>query len=146
VTDAGGAGRREPTRRGLLLCAGGSSFSAVVVLYGVFGALPARWAPVDVTAAVLGALLVASASAIVAKMRFALMLARVAAFVSLGAGLALVLVLALTASYLSGIYGPAGKGGAIVLVFVAALVVPYFIAIPAAQLLYLGPRKSKSSA
>ncbi len=127
----------KQSRRGLLVCAGGSFVSALIILYGVFGALPARWAPVDVGGGILGALLVASAGAIIAKLRFAVPLARVAAFASLGVGLLLVAVLAMTASYLSGIYGPAGKGGAVLMVFVAALVVPYMIAIPAAQLLYL---------
>ena len=136
MSEPGGA----PSRRGLLVCAAGSFVSAVLVLYGVFGALPARWAPVDVTAGAMGALLVASASALVGKLRFAVPLARVAALASLGIGLLLVLVLALTASYLAGIYGPTGKGGATVMVFVAALAVPYLIAIPAAQLLYLGKK------
>ena len=139
MSEARASGARDAarSRRGMLVCAGGSFVSALIVLYGVFGALPARWAPVDVSAAAIGAMLVASASAIVGKMRFAVPLARAAAWVSLGVGLLLVAVLAMTASYLSGIYGPAGKGGAVLMVFVGALVVPYLIAIPAAQLVYL---------
>jgi hypothetical protein len=61
----------------------------------------------------------------------------------LALGLLLVIVLAATAGYLSGIYGPVGKGGAGVLVVVALLAVPYLIALPGAQLLYLGPREKK---
>jgi hypothetical protein len=75
---------------------------------------------------------------LVANVRMAARVARIVSATVLLLGLVLVLVLAMTASYLSGIYGPVGKGGAMVLTFVAALAVPYVIALPAAQLLYLG--------
>jgi hypothetical protein len=74
----------------------------------------------------------------IAKARNAERVARIVSAVVLGLGLLLVLVLAATASYLSGIYGPVGKGGAMVLVFVAVLAVPYLVVLPGAQLLYLG--------
>lgn len=112
-----------------------------LVLGGVFGALPTRWAPVDVAAAVVGGLQLAAGAALLAGHKAAPAVARVASFVSLGVGLALVTVLAVTASYLSGIYGPVGKGGAVILVLVAALAVPYLIAIPAVELVALGPWK-----
>jgi hypothetical protein len=65
---------------------------------------------------------------------------RVAAGALLVVGLALVAGLALTASYLIGIYGPVGRGGAIILVLVAALVLPYLVVLPLAELLWLGNR------
>ncbi len=126
------------SRRGRLLCAAGSFTSALLVASGVFGGLPSRWAPVDVTAAVVVAACTASGAMLAANTRIAERVARIVSAAVLALGLVLLLVLGLTASYLSGIYGPVGKGGAMVLAFVAALAIPYLIAIPAAQLLYLG--------
>jgi hypothetical protein len=126
-----------PTRRGRFLCAAGSFSSALLVAGGVFGALPARWAPVDVTATFVAAACAVSGVLLIANTRIAERVARIVSAVVLVLGLALVLVLATTASYLSGVYGAVGKGGAMVLVFVAALAVPYLVALPAAQLLYL---------
>ena len=69
-------------------------------------------------------------------------MARAAAFASLGLGLLLITLLAWSAAYLSGVYGPVGRGGAIILVLVIALAVPYLLAIPAGELLWLGPRSA----
>ena len=66
------------------------------------------------------------------------MVARVASAITLLLGLALVTTLALTVSYLAGIYGPVGRGGALILGLAAALGIPYVIALPAAQLVWLG--------
>ena len=49
-------------------------------------------------------------------------------------GLLLVGALAISASFLMGIYGPVGRGGAVILVLVAALAVPYLVVAPALQL------------
>lgn len=132
----------EPrSKRARILCAIGSFTSALVAVGGVFGGLPARYAPVDVTAVIIGIACVASAVLWLVDSRWAERVARVVNMVVLALGVVLVVVLAWTASYLSGIYGPVGKGGASLLLFVAALVLPYGIALPAAQLLYLGKRK-----
>jgi hypothetical protein len=48
-----------------------------------------------------------------------------------------VTVLAVTASWLSGVYGPVGAGGAVVLVLVAALALPYLVVLPVVQLVWL---------
>jgi hypothetical protein len=114
--------------------------SALVVAVGVFAGLPARWGVVDVPAAALVALFLASGAGLLARASWAARVARAASVVALVLGLALVATLALTASYLSGIYGPVGKGGAVILGIVAALALPYLVAFPAAQLLWLGPR------
>jgi hypothetical protein len=128
----------EPlSRRGRWLCAAGSFTSAILVAGGVFGGLPARWAPVDVTAALVTGACIASGVMMARNMKRAETVARIVSGAVLAVGLVLVLVLALTASYLSGIYGPVGKGGAMVLGFIAVLAVPYVIVLPAAQLLYL---------
>ena len=62
-----------------------------------------------------------------------------AGIVSLVLGLFTVTVLSLTASWLSGVYGPVGHGGAIVLALVALLVFPYLVVAPVVQLLWLRP-------
>lgn len=118
--------------------------SAVLVALGVFGGLPARWWVVDVPAALVVALLGVSGAGLVFRARRADSLARVASFVVLAAGLSLVAALVLTASGLSGLYGPIGKGGAIIMILVVALAVPYLVVLPAAELLWLGPRRMAS--
>ncbi len=111
-----------------------------LVAAGVFGGLPARWWPVDAGAALLAALDVAAGIALLAGARWAPRLARVASAVALALGLFVVTVAAVTASWLSGVYGPVGKGGALILALVAALVLPYAVALPLAQLVWLRPR------
>jgi hypothetical protein len=112
--------------------------AAVVAAVGVFGGLPARWWPVDTCAAIVIALLAAAGVGLLARTPWGPRIARIASFVALGMGLLLIGILAITASYLSGIYGPVGRGGAIILILVAALALPYLVALPLAQLFWLG--------
>jgi len=120
--------------------------AAFVVLLGIFGGLPARWLPIDLAGALLGGLFLASGGALLANHRLAPVLARIAAFAALGVGMFLVLALGVSASWLAGVYGPVGRGGALLLVLVAALIVPYLLLLPAAQLLWLGPRDKAAKA
>lgn len=113
--------------------------AALVTLIGVFQGLPARWLPVDLPAAVVALLLAAAGGGLLASAPWGDRVARIASMVTLGAGLVLVALLVFTASYLNGIYGPVGHGGALILILVAALALPYLVAFPAAQLLWLGP-------
>ncbi len=113
--------------------------TAALIVFGVFFGLPARWAPVDVTAAVLIALEAAAGGALLARSAWAERVASAAAIVALVIGLAVVTTLALTASWLSGVYGPVGRGGGIILVLVAAMVLPYLVVLPAVQLFWMHP-------
>jgi hypothetical protein len=113
--------------------------AALVLALGVFAGLPSRWWVVDVPAAIVVGLLAGAGSGLWTRAPWGEALARIASKVALGLGLLLVATLALTASYLSGIYGPVGRGGAVVLVLVAALALAYLVALPASQLLWLGP-------
>jgi hypothetical protein len=117
--------------------------AAGVTALGVFAGLPARYWPIDVPAAVLSVLLAAAGVGLLARTPWAERAARVASMASLALGLLLIAVLALTASYLSGIYGPVGRGGAIILVLVAALAIPYLVALPASQLYWLGAARAE---
>ncbi len=112
--------------------------SAVIVYVSVFEGLPARYFPIDAAAAVVIFLLVAAGVGLMAQKAWGPMVARVASLITLALGLALVTTLAVTASYLSGIYGPVGRGGALILGLAAALGIPYVVALPAAQLVWLG--------
>ncbi len=114
--------------------------AAALVAVGVFRGLPARTWPIDGVASAVIALLLASGAGLLLGAKWAAHVARGASFAVLAVGLLLVLALALTASYIAGIYGPVGKGGALILVLVGALVLPYLIVLPASQLLWLGKR------
>jgi len=107
--------------------------TAILVLIGVFEGLPTRWLPVDLAGGVVVASLAAAAFFSV-KNRARFM--RLACGVVLAIGLAVFALLAISASHLAGIYGPIGKGSALILLLVAALVIPYLIALPAAQIVW----------
>lgn len=111
--------------------------TAALLALGVFRGLPARWAIVDVPAATLAALEVASGVGLLRGAGWAVRVARATSALALALGLSLVTVLALTASWLGGVYGPIGAGGAVVLVLVAALALPYLVVAPLVQLVWL---------
>ena len=113
--------------------------SAVLVYVGVFQGLPARYLPVDAAAAIVIALFAAGGAGLLGESSWAPRVAWIASAVSLALGLTLVATLAITASYLSGIYGPVGRGGALILGLTAALTLPYLVVLPAAQIIWLGP-------
>lgn len=131
--------------------------TAALIVFGVFVALPARWWPVDSVAAALAGLKLASSSTLLVATagaarqgartwghspvdRWARHLASAAAAAALAVGLCLVTALAVTASWLSGVYGSVGRGGAVVLALVAALTLPYLVVLPAVELLWFVPK------
>lgn len=113
---------------------------AVLVAWGVFRGLPTRWWVVDGGAVIVTALLGASGGLLLADHRLKETVTRAAGFVVLALGLAVFAALALTASWLYGVYGPVGKGGAALFALVALLVFPYVIVLPAVLLAWVGPR------
>lgn len=135
-----------PTRTASLCFGAADVLAAGLVAVGVFAGLPARWWPVDVGAALLVAADVAAGVALLAGARWAPRLVRAACAVALALGLFVVTIAAVTASWLSGVYGPVGKGGALILALVAALVLPYAVALPLAQLVWLRPRGGEDRA
>jgi hypothetical protein len=60
-----------------------------------------------------------------------------ASWLSLVIGMTTVTALAWTASFLVGLYGPVGGGGALILGAVAALMLPYLVGLPLIQLILL---------
>src|SRR5580658_1933619 len=119
--------------------------TAVLLTLGVFVGLPARWVVVDIAAALLLVLKLASGVSLIAGTRGARTTATIAAGLSLALGLALVTTLALTASWLSGVYGPVGRGAAVLMVLVAAMVLPYLVVLPVVQLVWLRPAAPPAS-
>ena len=116
--------------------------TAILLYIGVFEGLPARYWLVDGAAALLIALFGAAGAGLVAGTTWAPRVALAASAASLVLGLLLVTILALTASYLSGIYGAVGRGGAMILGLIAALALPYLVAVPLAQLGWFVRRSS----
>jgi hypothetical protein len=120
--------------------AGADLALAVLLLAAIWGALPARWWPVDVLGTTLALLLASSGAGLLTGARWAKRVAVGVGALSLVAGLGLFTALALTAAQLTGMYGPVGGGGAIILTVVALLLLPYLVVFPAAKLLVLRPR------
>jgi hypothetical protein len=128
---------RMLSRRAALVFGVADLLTAAGVGLGVFVALPARWWPVDGVAATLTALEVAAGVGLLTRASWGERVARAASAAALGAGLFTVTMLALTASWLSGIYGPIGGGGAILLTLVGALAFPYVVVLPVVELVWL---------
>ncbi len=135
-----------PPGPGRLIFGAANLLTSALVALGVFGGLPSRFAPVDVVAGGLVALQLGAGLGLLTRCGWAARVARASAAVALAAGLFGVTVLAVTASWLAGIYGPVGKGGAIVLALVAALALPYLVVLPLSQLVWLRPREAEGRA
>ena len=114
--------------------------SSALLVLGVFRGLPARYMVVDLPAALLAVLLGAAGVGLLGGARFARWarpLARIASFSALALGLATITALGVSVAFLSGVQGALGSGGAVLFVLVIALLVPYLVALPSAQLLWL---------
>ncbi len=114
-------------------------FVASLLASCIYFGLPTRWWVVDSGAAVVVAGLVMSGFSLLANHRLAVPLTRIVARVVLAVGLATVAILALTLSWLVGVYGPVGKGGAAIFGLVVLLILPYLVVLPVALLVWVGP-------
>lgn len=128
-----------------IACAVCDIVTAILIAAGVFVGLPARWWLVDAGAVILIALLGAAGIGLLMRASWGEKVARSASIAALAFGLGLVATLALTASYLRGIYGPVGRGGALILLLVAALAIPYLLVFPSLQLVWLGAQRKEKS-
>jgi hypothetical protein len=135
------------TRLGAIVFGATNIVSAIMVALGVFVALPARFLPVDLSAALVTLLLAISGMGLLFRQnaRSTQIVARISQSIVLAFGLLLVALLAISASYLVGIYGPVGRGGALIFLLVVALVIPYLCVFPAAQLVWLAKRSKARS-
>lgn len=118
--------------------------TAAAVLVAAFMGLPTRWWPIDGAAVVVALSLAAAAGMLLLPQTAPLggltnrakIVVRVASGIVLAIGLIFVALLAISASHLAGVYGPIGQGGALMMMLVMALAIPYLIALPAAQLVW----------
>jgi hypothetical protein len=137
---------QAPRSRGLAITFGVANLiAAAVIAVGVFAGLPSRYWLVDGGAAILIVAMGAAGVGLLARLPWAPLVARSASLLSLVLGLALIASLAFSVSFLLGVYGPVGKGGVILFVLIIALVFPYLVLLPAAQLVWLGPREASSA-
>jgi hypothetical protein len=113
---------------------------ALLLLIGIWGLLPSRWAPIDVAGSALALLQLVAAAGLLARKRWAHRLALAAAWAALVVGALLATLLAMTVAHLSGTYGPVGAGGAVLMAVIAALVLPYLVFLPAMQVAWLRAR------
>jgi hypothetical protein len=104
---------------------------------GIWLALPARWLWVDLPGTLLAFAALIAGVSLFARTRWSLQMARAVLWAELLIGSLTVTLLAAGVAQLAGSYGPVGAGGAILLVIVALLVVPYLIVFPALQLSWL---------
>ncbi len=108
--------------------------TAVLVLVATFMGLPTRWWPIDGAAILVAVALLGASAALLANR--AKIVTRIACGFVLAVGLVFVALLGISASHLAGVYGPIGQGGALLMLLVVALAIPYLIALPAAQLVW----------
>jgi hypothetical protein len=117
--------------------AGAQVLLGVIVLAGIWLALPARWSWVDVPGSALGVAALVAAVALLVGARWASKLVRAVLWAELLLGTLTVSLLAAAAAQLAGTYGPVGAGGTVLLAIVALLVLPYLVVLPVLQLRWL---------
>jgi hypothetical protein len=93
-------------------------------------ALPARVSIVDGGATGLGILHLVAGAGLLTGRAWADRFARAAAWVLIGAGGAGLVALAISASFLWGVYGDVGRAGAVTIAAAIAVLVPYVFAYP----------------
>jgi hypothetical protein len=123
--------------RRVRLAAAAQLVLAVLLLVGVWVLLPARHWPIDTAGSALALLQLGAAAGLFARKPWGVRLGLIAGWVTLVAGATLVTALALTVAHLSGLYGPVGAGGALLMAVIAALVLPYLVFLPALQIAWL---------
>jgi hypothetical protein len=114
---------------------------AIVLL----AALGARYLAVDVPIGLVAVLLTASGGALLVGVRQDVLLARIAAAVTLVTGLAFLTALIWTASYLKGIYGDLGRGASAFFALISFTVLPYLVLYPGVALALLRPKTADAA-
>jgi hypothetical protein len=109
---------------------------AFAALYAWFGFVltPGRSAAFNFALAVVCVVLAAAGAALVADARWGKRLAAVACWLLLAFAGVVVILLIASSAYLRGVYGPLGKGMALITLAVAALVIEAFAILPVLQL------------
>lgn len=124
-----------PTR--MRIAATAQLLLGALLLFAVWKLLPARWAPVDVLGTGLAIGCLFGGGSLLAGARVGPRAARLVSMVTLGLGLVVTTALCVTVGHLVGSYGPVGQGGAVLMVVIALLVLPYLVLLPLLQLSWL---------
>jgi hypothetical protein len=122
----------------------GNLLPALVLGAGCY-ALPLRWWGMDVPVALVVLGLLASTAIALRKPSLAPRVLRFAALALLVLGLGLLAAFGLCVAFLSGIHGPFGAFGSLLMGLVVLLITPYAVLYPAFQLWWLG-REARSRA
>ena len=110
---------------------------AALLVVGVFVGLPVRWWVVDVSAVVLAVALLGGSAGLLATTRWRWLALRISASLLLATGLSALAAIVLAASFLCGIFGSLGPQSTQFLFFAIALELPYLVAYPLLQLLWV---------
>jgi hypothetical protein len=110
---------------------------AAIWLIGVFGLVRPRFWLLDVPAALLAIANASSAVGLLARRSWGLRALSLTAWVSFVGGLLIVSLVVLTMVFLRGIHGEDGVAAVGLAALIVALLVPYTLALPALQLLWL---------
>jgi len=121
-----------------------NALAGVVLLVAVALVKPRFWL-LDLPVALIAFTDLACAAGLFLNARWQFLALRIAAWVSLGAGLLLVALVVLTISFLRGILGDYGVAAMAVCGLVIALLVPYTLLLPIVELLWLGPARAEAA-
>lgn len=138
------AAPRLPPRGRVLVGVAHLTASALVALV-VFRGLPDRVIVVDLAGAATSALFLVSGGLLLARHARAADVARAASLVALAAGLGALTILASAVTALRAAYGSLAGGALPLVLVVAALPFAYLVLLPAASLLWLGPRRREEA-
>lgn len=121
-----------------------NALSALVLAVGLFAVVePRSWA-LDLPLGAIALVDLGAAVALLGQFSWARPVLTLAAWVGFGLGLLVISLIALTMSYLRGIHGDPGAAGLAVCGLIIALLVPYTVALPALELLWLNKLRGGS--
>ncbi|HEY4106796.1 MAG TPA: hypothetical protein VGM44_23005 [Polyangiaceae bacterium] len=117
---------------------------ALILLVAVFGLLKVRFWGIDLPAAMISLAEIVSAVALFRRLPWAMRALAVSAWITFVLGLILVGLIVLTMVFLRSIHGEDGLAATAISGLIVALIVPYTLVVPAAQLLWLKQQPSES--
>ncbi len=135
-----------PMRSGVRVGFGFGNLVAAGLLVAGIGALPVRFWAVDAPLAAVAVALVASSVVLFANLPWAQRALRAAAFALLGLGLFVIALAVLTLVFLAGVHGRWFGGSIQVTALTLALIVPYTVVYPIAQLVAVPADKRGAAA
>jgi len=121
-----------------------NALSALVLLVGLLGVVQPRFWALDVPLLTVALLDLVSAVGLLANLRWAMRALTISAWVSFVLGLLVVSLILLTMVFLRGIHGDFGVAALAVSSLIVALLVPYTLALPTIQLLWLKRQRLES--